>query len=129
MRKPPLFNKPTITPFIILGLVGIGTAYLLNQAVHLANIGQLEKTLSSLGYVSAPIGLISWYIRENKQRLDALEKAQEEFELEVQEELAKLRIKIEFSFRFGQQQADLQQIKQILGLTGFNPPDPGDRQP
>jgi hypothetical protein len=126
--KAPLFkhHNSIITSILIFVLIGIGAGFLINHLIYSSKAGDLDKTFKILGYASAPLGLVSWYIRENRQRLKELEKNQEDFQLLVNEELAKLRIKIEFSFRFGQQQADLQQIKQFLGMGEFKPPDSND---
>ncbi|HAA31097.1 MAG TPA: hypothetical protein DCE56_29560 [Cyanobacteria bacterium UBA8553] len=108
----PLLKKDYLCNALILILIGAGIYFFIDQAIEKTLEGRLKNLFEYLGYLSAPIGLISYFLKEVNLKNESLQKELKELRESTFVEISQLKIMAEFSYRFGQQAADIQNLKE-----------------
>lgn len=110
----PLFSKGYLSNALILILIGAGTYFFVDQLIETIHAGKLKLFLDYMGYLSAPVGVILYFLKAIVQRYNSLQKEIKDFQEETFIQINQLKIMAEFSFRFGQQAADIQNLKEQM---------------
>lgn len=111
-RTQPLLKKDYFCNGLILILIGAGTYFFIDQLLEKQQTGRIKVFFEYLGYSSAPIGIVSYFVKEINLKYSLLQKEIKQLSEETFIQINQLKIMAEFSYRFGQQNADIQFLKE-----------------